>query len=251
MGIFSSLGGLVNGTLGTIGGVVDSLIDRSDGRRSADEANRTNMAIADKQMSFQERMSNTSYQRAVEDMKAAGLNPMLAYSQGGASTPSGASTHVEPKAPIGAATALSGAQAAAAMEQVKNTRAQTELVLAQAAKTKAETLEASLYSAMGYSQLFKVHQETATSGAQQRNLEEHSDLAVAERAIRELALQKDKDTFSADVARRKAESQLMQLEVPRAKSEAAFYDSLGKANPYLRMLIEVLKGGASARQIFK
>lgn len=38
---------------------------------------------------WQEHMSNTAYQRAVEDMRKAGLNPILAFANGGASTPGG------------------------------------------------------------------------------------------------------------------------------------------------------------------
>lgn len=56
---------------------------------------------AKKQRKFQERMSNTQYQRGMKDMRAAGLNPILAYKQGGASSPSGAMGQVPDMGKIG------------------------------------------------------------------------------------------------------------------------------------------------------
>ena len=48
---------------------------------------------AEKQRNWEEQMSNSAYQRSMEDMKKAGLNPAAMYSGvgGAASTPSGAS----------------------------------------------------------------------------------------------------------------------------------------------------------------
>lgn len=72
-----------------------SLIGGMMGQNSQNRANETTAASAREQMAFQRDMSDTSYQRAVKDMKLAGINPMMAYSMGGASSPSGASAQAQ------------------------------------------------------------------------------------------------------------------------------------------------------------
>jgi hypothetical protein len=57
-------------------------------------SNRASQKSANAQMSFQEEMSNTAYQRAMADMKAAGLNPILAGKLGGSTTPTGAMANI-------------------------------------------------------------------------------------------------------------------------------------------------------------
>jgi hypothetical protein len=95
------------------------------GGQSTNSANRE---IAAENTAFQERMSNTAYQRQVKDLEAAGLNPMLAYIKGGgASTPTGTVLPMQNAVASGVASAESAARTSRIPSEISNIQQDTML----------------------------------------------------------------------------------------------------------------------------
>lgn len=118
------------GAIGSIGGALVGGLFGSSGQRAANQAN---LRIAREQMQFQKEMSDTSYTRAVADLKNAGLNPMLSIMNSGASTPPGASAVMQNEAGAGISSAVQAAGLALVKEQARKTKYEADAIKPEAA----------------------------------------------------------------------------------------------------------------------
>lgn len=224
------------------------------------DANQTNEDIASANQYFQARARETQYQVAVEDMKKAGLNPMLAYSQGGAGNLQGSTAHVENAMAPAVNAAYAGAQTKATVdnlqEQNKLIQAQTTQALSAADKNVADAKLSTAQAVTEAERPTNVKQATAESVqrivqslAQTDRFAEQNNLT---RAQARAELQRA-ETDRARMFLYETENRLRAKEEPRITNEMMAQDSAFMRNvaPYSRYVRDGVSAVQGLRQLFR
>ena len=264
MGLLGSLGGVIGtftGTpwLGAVGSGIDSLLDRRSASQGQEEANAFNAAEAQKNRDFQERMRSTQYQTAVADMRAAGLNPMLAYSQGGAGTPSGTATAPAlNKVSAGIASAAQGAQTAAAIQGLEMNRAQIEQVRAQTAQIISETVDQKINTALRANLAEKAGWDSDLSERMAEN-EKAKWRGIVGDSGSKYELYSEflrQGGFSAKASREYNEADSAAIDrylkeklIPGAKNQSDVDWKSGEFSPWMKIIYQFLLGANSAKSL--
>lgn len=192
------------------------------------EQNVASARAAQEQMDFQREMSDTSYQRQIKDLAAAGINPMLVTKLGGASTPPGAMpSFVNP-----------AAMAAQSFSAVQSSGA---------AAKQAETAET-----LSLGQLEKIEAEVSNIKSVTRNLDSEEKRIQATTAMlaqqaylmqEQGATQKEiRAHFQALISKLGQETTLLKNQVAVEQSMNDLGRTVGQFSKVAELLVQILKG---------
>lgn len=227
--------------------VGSSLLENSAQKK----ANNTNVRLQQEQQSWEEKMSSTAYVRATEDMKKAGLNPMLAYSQGGASTPNVSAATVNPVTPAmkGVTDAVQSALA------VKQQQENVQLTAAQRDKTLADTENVQIDN---HIRSWEIPYSAANAGNKAGQISSDLDKTLKEIEKLKQDISQGKGDYET---RQKLQSklidgqelanQLSRLEIPGATNSANFERNMGQTGNAVGLAGKAMQLLNQGRQILK
>lgn len=227
-------------------GAAAQLIGGHSAKKAQEQANITNVNLQREQRDWETEMSNTAYQRSTKDLLAAGLNPMLAYTQGGASTPSVSAATVNPEDAEGKAVASAGEKATSALaNRLTLERMKTENDILYQKRLQEE------YATD------KIKQErTAENDLVQVGIEESKakrDRAVSDARIREIEKQVLEQTAPYEVSSARSRAEilnkdvditearltLLRLDIPEKEAIAKWFATVGAASPAAKAVMSI------------
>jgi len=224
MGLFSGIGSFF-GAPGTIlGGIGDSLLGRDD----AEETNAANLQ-------GQRMLRQTAYQDTTADLKAAGLNPMLAYSNGATAS---SSPNLQNKGLSSAQQTSAQASTANINADTENKNAQRDLMEAQAAEIRSK-IPVNTNTAANVEQqtkqlvelTSKAREEIQLIMKQAWNETERGNLLRAQTQLAEVQSKLAANTMTLQEAQTEVHritAKLKELEIPGAQNSANFETHMGE-----------------------
>ena len=203
-----------------------SLIGGSASNQNVDATNASNANLNAQNMAFQQNMSNTAMVRRRYDLENAGFNPLLAVSQGGASTPGFSPIAMQANTvgpQIMAQAGQAGPSAMAAYQNAKNTQAGVSTQQTQqdvnAAQAKLLSVQADKLAGVDTA---KTQQDIEESKAKQTLMQVQQDATAAQASLSQAQVRVADQTLNEIAARiRNIGSQTSVNEAQQLATEAA------------------------------